>query len=80
MTYAARSHDALERRDQIDALSDMADQLRDLAKNAKAREAELAEARLLLGMALDVIKRGDFHPSMQHQVAGVRSQIRGALK
>jgi hypothetical protein len=79
MTHAAKSHEALERRDQIDALSDMADRLRDLAKDAKAREAQLAEARLLLGMALDVIKRGDYHPHMQQQVAGVRSQIRKAL-
>ncbi len=80
MTHAAHSHSALERRDQIDALSDISDKLRDLAKDAKAREAQLAEAKLLLGMALDVIKRGNYHPSMQHQVAGVRSQIRGVLK
>ena len=79
MTHAAHSHQALERRDQIDALTDMADRLRDLAKDAKAREAELAETRLLLGMALDVIKRGNYHPSIQQQVAGVRSQIRKAL-
>ena len=79
MSHAARSHQALEARDQIDMLSDISDKLRDLAKDAKAREAILAEHRLLLGMALDVIKKGTFHPSVQHQVAGVKQQIRKAL-
>jgi hypothetical protein len=79
MTHAAHSHAALEKRDDIDRLSDMADHLRDLAKDAKAREAQLAEARLLLAMALDVIKKGQFHSSVQNQVAGVKQQIRRAL-
>jgi hypothetical protein len=79
MTHAAHSHAALEKRDAIDRLSDLADNLRDLAKDAQAREAQLAEARLLLGMALDVIKKGNFHPSVQNQVAGVKQQIRRAL-
>lgn len=63
-------------RDHIDALTDMADTMRELAKNAKAREAALAEAQLILAMADDIIRRGQWHPSMQQQVSGVRSQIR----
>ncbi len=79
MTHAAHSHAALEKREAIDRLSDLADNLRELAKDAQAREAQLAEARLLLGMALDVIKKGNFHSSVQAQVAGVKQQIRRAL-
>lgn len=79
MTHAAHSHEALAKRDAIDRLSDLADNLRELAKDAQMREAQLAEARLLLGMALDVIRQGKFHPSVQNQVAGVKRQIRGVL-
>lgn len=79
MTHAAHSHDALERRDQIDALTELSERLRDVAKDAKAREAQLAEARLLLTMALDVMKQGTWHPSKQHQVAGIRTSIKRAI-
>lgn len=80
MTHAAHSHTALEKRDNIDALTEMADQLRDLAKTEQARAAELAEARLLLSMALDLMKHGSWHPSKQHQVAGLRTQLKRAIR
>ena len=80
MTHAAHSHKALERRDAFDSLTRVADLAIEASKMAKTLEAELAEAKLVLAMADDVIRKGQWHPSMQHQVAGVRSQIRGVIK
>lgn len=80
MTHAARSHDALERRDAFDSLTRVADLAIEASKMAKTLEAELAEAKLVLAMADDIIRKGSWHPSHQHQVAGVRSQIRGVIK
>jgi hypothetical protein len=76
MTHAARSHEALERRDQWDALTNLSELVEVVSKDAKRIAAELAEARLLLVMADDIIRKGTFHPSVQQQVAGVRGQIR----
>ena len=80
MTHAARSHEALERKDQWDALTSLSELVEAVSKDAKRQAAELAEARLVLAMADDVIRKGTWHPSHQNQVAGVRSQIRGVLR
>lgn len=80
MTHAARSHDALEKRDKWDALTSLSELVETVSKDAKETAAKLAEARLVLAMADDVIRKGSWHPSHQNQVAGVRSQIRGVLK
>ena len=83
MTHAAHSHSALEKRDVWDSLSHAADLTITASKEAKQRamslEAQNAELRLLLGMSLDVIKKGSFHPSVQNQVAGIKQQIMRVL-
>jgi hypothetical protein len=76
MTHVARSHEALERRDKWDSLTSLAELVETVSKDAKDTAAKLNEARLLLVMADDIIRKGTFHPSVQQQVAGVRGQIR----
>jgi len=80
MTHAARSHEALERRDKWDALTNLSELVDVVSRDAKRMASELAEAKLVLAMADDVIRKGTWHPSHQNQVAGVRSQIRGVIK
>jgi len=80
MTHAAHNHAALERRDAFDSLTRVADLAIEASKMAKTLEAELAEAKLVLAMADAILRHGKWHPSMQNQVAGVRSQIRGVIK
>jgi hypothetical protein len=80
MTHVARSHAALERKDTWDALTSLSELVEAVSKDAKRQATELAEARLVLAMADDVIRKGSWHPSHQNQVAGVRSQIRGVLR
>ncbi|PPD07168.1 MAG: hypothetical protein CTY28_10320 [Hyphomicrobium sp.] len=79
-THAAHSHAALERRDKWDALTSLAELVETVSKDAKDTAAKLNEARLVLAMADDVIRKGTWHPSHQNQVAGVRSQIRAVIK
>jgi hypothetical protein len=79
-TSAAHSHAALERKDVWDSLTAVADLAITASKEAKALEAIIAEQRLVLAMAEDVIRKGQWHPSMQQQVAGVQRQIRETRK
>ena len=79
MTHAAHSHTALERKDVWDNLTAVADLAIVASKEAKHLEAIIAEQKLLLAMCSDVMRKGTWHPSYQHQVAGVRRQIKQAL-
>lgn len=80
MTHAAHSHAALERKDTWDSLTSLADLLIVASKEAEAREALIAEQRLVLAMAEDVMRKGTWHHSVQQQVAGVMRQIRETRK
>lgn len=67
------------RRDPFDGLTKVADDLRDAKKIWKQQQAQLAEDRLIMAMALDIIRKGEFHPNMQQQVAGVTQKLRRAV-
>lgn len=79
-TSAAYSHQALEKRDKWDALTNLAELVETVSKDAKETASKLAEARLVLAMCDDIMRKGQWHHSHQHQVAGVRAQIRGLIK
>ncbi len=79
MTHAAHSHAALEKHDAIDRLIHAADDLRDLAKLAQQREALITEAKLLLALQDDLLRKANWHHSYHQQVAGVRKLVRQFL-
>ena len=79
MTFAARSHEALERKDAADTYTALAELVSRVSERSKELEAKLEAARLLHGMALDVIRKGKWHPSQEPQVAGIRKQLSQAL-
>jgi hypothetical protein len=79
-TSAAHCHAALERKDVWDSLTSVADLAIMASKEAKALEAIIAEQRLVLAMAEDVMRKGTWHHSVQQQVAGVMRQIRETRK
>ena len=67
------------KRDLFDGITKITDDLREYKKIWKEQEAQIAEDKLLMAMALDVIRKGDYHPSMQQQVAGVTQKLRRAV-
>lgn len=79
MTFAVRSHEALERKDTADTYTALAELVTMVSQRSRELEEKLAEARLLHGMALDAIRKGKWHPSVEAQVAGVRKQLTQAL-
>lgn len=67
------------KRDLFDGITKITDDLRDFKKIWKQQEAQIAEDKLLMAMALDVIRKGDYHPNMQSQVAGITQKLRRAV-